>query len=194
VRSGAGKAPPCGQGSPLAALAVDARFGAAGFARKSLQKAFPDHWSFLLGEVALYSFVILIMTGTFLTFFFQPSMTTITYHGSYLPLAGVRMSEAHASTLRISFDVRGGLLIRIHHWAALLFVAAIVLHLMRVFFTGAFRRPREVNWLIGLSMIILAIAIAESVLLAIPIVGTYLSFWFFGGPFPGHAGAAARGP
>jgi ubiquinol-cytochrome c reductase cytochrome b subunit len=190
-----------------AALAADERFGAAGYARKSLQKVFPDHWSFLLGEVALYSFMLLILTGTFLTFFFQPSMATITYHGSYVPLAGVRMSEAYASTLRISFDVRGGLLIRqVHHWAALLFVAAVVLHLLRIFFTGAFRRPREINWLLGLSMFTLAIAegfcgyslpddllsgtglhIADGVLLAIPVVGTYLSFWLFGGPFPGHA-------
>src|SRR5579884_2541798 len=119
-----------------AASGADDRLGAAGFASNSLRKLFPDHWSFLLGEIALYSFIILLLTGTFLTLFFKPSMTELIYHGSYTKLDGVPMSEAYASTLRISFDVRGGLLIRqIHHWAALVFVAAIVTHLLRIFFS-----------------------------------------------------------
>ena len=116
-----------------------------------LRKIFPDHWSFLLGEIILYSFIILLLTGTFLTLWFQPSMTDVIYHGSYIPLRGVRMSEAYASTLNISFDVRGGLLMRqIHHWAADLFMAAIFAHMIRIFFTGAYRKPREINWLIGI--------------------------------------------
>jgi ubiquinol-cytochrome c reductase cytochrome b subunit len=179
--------------------------GARGF-RAALRKLYPDHWSFLLGEIALYSFVILLLTGTFLTLFFQPSMTDVVYHGSYTPLHGVHMSEAYASTLNISFDVRGGLLMRqIHHWAAILFVAAIMCHLLRVFFTGAFRKPRELNWIIGVVLFTLAfteglfgyslpddllsgtgLRILEGVLLSIPIVGTYLSFFLFGGQFPGH--------
>ncbi|MGO8886307.1 MAG: cytochrome b N-terminal domain-containing protein, partial [Streptosporangiaceae bacterium] len=127
---------------------VDDRFGAAKGARVLLRKIFPDHWSFLLGEIALYSFIILLLTGTFLTLWFQPSMTSVVYHGSYTHLDGVRMSEAYASTLNISFDVRGGLLMRqIHHWAADLFVAAIMAHMIRIFFTGAYRKPRELNWL-----------------------------------------------
>ena len=106
---------------------LDDRLHAARATRTALRKIFPDHWSFLLGEIALYSFIILLLTGTFLTFFFQPSMTEVVYHGAYTPLRGVRMSEAYASTLNISFDVRGGLLMRqIHHWAALLFMAAIL--------------------------------------------------------------------
>src|SRR5581483_8378388 len=129
---------------------LDERLGGARGVRAVFRKVFPDHWSFLLGEIALYSFVILLLTGSFLTLFFKSSMTGVTYHGSYMPLDGVRVSEAYSSTLNISFDVRGGLLIRqIHHWAADVFVAAICCHLMRIFFTGAFRRPRELNWMIG---------------------------------------------
>jgi ubiquinol-cytochrome c reductase cytochrome b subunit len=184
----------------------DDRLRGAQITRTWLRKIFPDHWSFLLGEIALYSFVIILLTGTFLTLFFQPSMTDVVYHGSYTPLDGVHMSQAYASTLDISFDVRGGLLMRqIHHWAAILFVAAIACHLLRVFFTGAFRKPRELNWLIGVTMFVLAfteglfgyslpddllsgtgLRILEGVLLSIPVVGTYLSFFLFGGEFPGN--------
>ncbi|HET9893815.1 MAG TPA: ubiquinol-cytochrome c reductase cytochrome b subunit [Streptosporangiaceae bacterium] len=186
------------------ASAIDNRFGAAAPLRSSLRKIFPDHWSFLLGEMALYSFVVLVLTGTFLTFFFKPSMTDVVYRGSYLKLDGVHMSEAFRSTLDISFDVRGGLLMRqIHHWAALLFLAAISIHVMRIFFTGAFRKPRELNWLIGVAMFALAtfegfagyslpddllsgtgLRIAQGIVMSIPIVGTYLSFFFFGGQYP----------
>ena len=119
---------------------VDERTGAAAWMKKNLTKVFPDHWSFMLGEVALYSFIILLLSGTFLTFWFDPSQREVLYEGDYQPLSGVKMSAAYASTLHISFDIRGGLLMRqIHHWAALLFMVAIVAHLLRVFFTGAFR-------------------------------------------------------
>jgi ubiquinol-cytochrome c reductase cytochrome b subunit len=186
--------------------ALDDRFhGARGF-RVLFRKIFPDHWTFLLGEIALYSFIIELLTGTFLTFFFKPSMTELTYHGSYTQLNGVRMSEAYASTLNISFDVRGGLLMRqIHHWGADLFVAAILAHMLRIFFTGAYRKPRETNWLIGIVMFTLAfteglfgyslpddllsgtgLRILEGVLLSIPVVGTYVTFFLFGGAFPGN--------
>src|SRR5690242_15875484 len=134
-----------------AATWADDRLGLATVLRKNLRKVFPDHWSFMLGEIALWSFVVLLLTGTFLSFFFVPSTNEVVYHGSYMKLDGINMSEAYASTLRISFDVRGGLLIRqIHHWAADLFMAAIIIHMLRVFFTGAYRKPREVNWLIGI--------------------------------------------
>jgi quinol---cytochrome-c reductase cytochrome b subunit len=185
---------------------LDDRLRAAKGFRTLARKIFPDHWSFLLGEIALYSFIILLLTGTFLTLFFQPSMTDVTYHGAYTPLQGVRMSEAYASTLRISFDVRGGLLMRqIHHWAALLFMAAIMVHMLRIFFTGAYRKPREFNWLIGIVMFTLGLLeglfgyslpddllsgtglrITQGVLQSIPVVGTYGSYFLFGGPFPGH--------
>ncbi|WP_405901548.1 cytochrome bc complex cytochrome b subunit [Streptomyces sp. NBC_00727] len=192
--------------SGRAADAVDARLPLAGAARAMLRKAFPDHWSFLLGELALYSFIVLLLTGVYLTLFFQPSMTESVYLGSYTPLRGLRTSEAYASTLRISFDVRGGLLIRqIHHWAALLFVASIGVHMLRVFFTGAFRRPREVNWTVGVTMFLLALLegfagyslpddllsgtglrTAQGIMLSIPVVGTYVSFFVFGGEYPGE--------
>ncbi|WP_223168182.1 cytochrome bc1 complex cytochrome b subunit [Nonomuraea sp. SYSU D8015] len=184
---------------------LDDRLGAAGFAKRNLRKIFPDHWSFLLGEIALYSFVILLLTGTFLTFWFKPSMQDVVYDGPYAPLVGVMMSGAYASTLEISFEVRGGLLLRqMHHWAALLFVAALMIHMLRVFFTGAYRKPRELNWLIGITLFLLALGegltgyslpddllsgaglrITQGVLLSIPLVGTYLSFFLFGGEFPG---------
>ena len=185
---------------------LDDRLRAARAVRGVLRKLFPDHWTFLLGEIALYSFIILLLTGTFLTFFFQPSMTEVVYHGAYTPLRGVRMSEAYASTMNISFDVRGGLLMRqIHHWAALLFMAAIMVHMLRMFFTGAYRKPREFNWLIGIVLFTLGmleglfgyslpddllsgtgLKITQGVLQSIPIVGTYGSFFLFGGEFPGH--------
>src|SRR5580704_10494640 len=137
---------------------LDDRLHRARGVRVLLRKIFPDHWSFLLGEIILYSFIILLLTGTFLTLWFQPSMTDVVYHGSYVPLKGVRMSEAYASTLHISFDVRGGLLIRqIHHWAADLFMAGIMAHMIRVFFTGAYRKPREINWLIGIILFTLGL-------------------------------------
>ena len=186
---------------------VDERIGAAHFARTALDKIFPDHWSFMLGEIAMYCLVVLILTGIYLTFFFSPSSHDVVYHGSYGPLRGVHMSEAYHSTIRLSFDIRAGLVFRqIHHWAALIFIAAIVTHLCRIFFTGAFRRPRELNWIVGVSLLLLAIAngftgyslpddllsgtglrIAYSIVLGIPFVGTWLAFLFFGGEFPATA-------
>ena len=185
---------------------ADERLGSTTFLRRTITKVFPDHWSFMLGEIALYSFVILLLTGTFLTFWFQPSMTEVHYHGSYAKLDGVKMSEAYASTLHITFDVRGGLLMRqIHHWSAVVFMAAIMAHMLRVFFTGAYRKPREINWLIGLGLFTLGmieglfgyslpddllsgvgLRITAGVAQAIPLVGTYISFFLFGGEFPGE--------
>jgi len=184
---------------------LDDRFHGARGMRVFMRKVFPDHWSFMLGEIALWSFVILLLTGTFLALFFVPSMTDVTYHGSYTKLDGIRMSEAYQSVLNISFDVRGGLLIRqIHHWAADLFMVAIIAHMLRVFFTGAYRKPREVNWLIGVVIFTMGLLeglfgyslpddqlsgaglrITEGVVQGIPIVGTYGSYFLFGGPYPG---------
>ena len=134
---------------------MDDRLGLAAASNKlmPLRKVFPEHWSFMLGEIALWSFIVLLLSGVFLTFWFQPSMAEVVYDGSYEPLRGLEMSQAYASTLDISFDIRGGLLMRqIHHWAAAIFVAAMIVHMLRIFFTGAYRKPREVNWLIGLGL------------------------------------------
>ncbi|AMM22394.1 ubiquinol-cytochrome c reductase cytochrome b subunit [Frondihabitans sp. PAMC 28766] len=190
-----------------AANYVDERTSISGLVKEVGRKIFPDHWSFMLGEVALYSFVVILLSGTFLTFFFQPSMAEVTYQGTYVPLKGINMSAALQSTLNISFDVRGGLLFRqIHHWAALLFIAAIGLHMLRIYFTGAFRKPRELNWFIGFVLFVLALAegftgyslpddllsgnglrIIAGMVEAIPVVGVWISYLLFGGEFPGTA-------
>ncbi|RKT18345.1 menaquinol-cytochrome c reductase cytochrome b subunit precursor [Streptomyces sp. 1114.5] len=185
---------------------TDGRLGIYSLAKANLRKIFPDHWSFMLGEICLYSFVIIILTGVYLTLFFKPSMGEVIYNGSYVPLKGIGMSEAYASTLDISFEVRGGLLIRqIHHWAALVFVAAMLVHMMRVFFTGAFRKPREINWVFGFLLLVLGmfdgffgyslpddllsgtgIRFMEGAILAVPLIGTYIQMFLYGGEFPGH--------
>jgi ubiquinol-cytochrome c reductase cytochrome b subunit len=184
---------------------LDDRLGVAKGGRTFMDKIFPDHWSFMLGEIALYSFMILLVTGVFLTFYYIPSVSHVIYHGSYKPLDGQSVTQAFASTVNISFAVRGGLLMRqMHHWACDIFVGSIVVHMARVFFTGAFRKPRELNWTIGLTLLILAIGngflgyslpddlvsgtgirIAYSIMESIPLVGTYLAFFVFGGNFPG---------
>jgi ubiquinol-cytochrome c reductase cytochrome b subunit len=182
----------------------DERLGIAAYARKGLRKVFPDHWSFLLGEVALFCFIILVATGTFLTLFYRPDSVPVIYEGPYAPLRGQEVSAAYESVMRISFEVRAGLVMRqIHHWAALVFVAAVIVHALRIFFTGAFRKPRELNWLIGVALLLLALGmgftgyslpddllsgtglrIAYSVLISIPFFGPYLAFLAFGGEFP----------
>ncbi|MFJ3776831.1 cytochrome bc complex cytochrome b subunit [Streptomyces sp. NPDC090075] len=185
---------------------VDGRLGVQRLVgAKARRAAFPDHWSFLLGEICLYSFVVLVVTGVYLTLYFHPSMNQVRYDGGYAPLKGRMVSEAYDSTLHISFDVRGGLLIRqAHHWAALVFVGAALVHMMRVFFTGAFRKPRELNWLFGFLLLVLGmfggltgydlpddllsgtgLAVVNGTILSVPVVGTCLSMLLFGGEYPG---------
>ncbi|MBW3612489.1 MAG: cytochrome bc complex cytochrome b subunit [Chloroflexi bacterium] len=186
---------------------LDERLGLAGWARTGLRKVFPDHWSFLFGEVTLFCLVVLVLTGVFLTLFYVPDSTPVVYDGVYLPLHGQTVSAAYASTLDISFEVRAGLVMRqVHHWAALVFVAAIVVHQLRVFFTGAYRRPREINWLVGIGLLVFALAmgitgyslpddllsgtglrIIHSVIISIPFLGPWIGSLLFGGEFPGHA-------
>jgi ubiquinol-cytochrome c reductase cytochrome b subunit len=183
----------------------DDRFHAAAALRRQINKVFPTHWSFLLGEIALYSFVVLLLSGTYLALFFDPSMVEVRYQGSYDGLRGVDMSRAYESTLHITFDVRGGLFVRqLHHWAALIFMASILVHMLRVFFTGAFRRPRETNWVIGILLFTLGMVegfagyslpddllsgtglrIMSGIVQAIPVVGTWAHWLVFGSEFPG---------
>ena len=183
---------------------ADSRLSGAGFLRAQLNKVFPSHWSFMLGEMALYSFIILLLTGIYLALFFDPSITKVIYDGAYLPLNGVEMSRAYATALDISFDVRGGLFVRqMHHWAALMFMMSMFAHMMRIFFTGAFRRPREANWLIGVTLILLGmiegfmgyslpddllsgvgLRIMSAIILSVPIIGTWTHWAIFGGDFP----------
>jgi ubiquinol-cytochrome c reductase cytochrome b subunit len=182
----------------------DDRLGLAAWTRTGLRKVFPDHWTFLFGEVALFCLVVLVLTGIFLTLFYVPDATPVTYDGPYVPLHGARVSAAYRSVLELSFEVQAGLVMRqVHHWAALVFVAAIVVHLLRVFFTGAYRRPREINWLIGIGLLTFALAmgitgyslpddllsgtglrIIYSAVLSIPFLGPWAAFLLFGGEFP----------
>jgi ubiquinol-cytochrome c reductase cytochrome b subunit len=184
---------------------LDDRLGIAKGGRTFLDKIFPDHWSFMLGEIALYSFVVLLATGIFISLYYVPSQAQLIYHGVYAPLRGQRVTAAYASTVDLSFSVRAGLLMRqMHHWSADVFLGAIVIHMARIFFTGAFRKPRELNWTIGLTLMILSLAngfigyslpddlisgtglrILYSIVLSIPFVGTYVAFFLFGGNYPG---------
>lgn len=188
-----------------AATNMDDRYTMSGGLRKQLNKVFPTHWSFLLGEIALYSFVVLLISGVYLTLFFDPSMSKVIYDGAYAPLNGVEMSRAYETALQISFEVRGGLFIRqVHHWGALLFAVSIMAHMFRIFFTGAFRKPREANWIIGSILLLLSIAegfmgyslpddllsgvglrIMSAIIIGLPIIGTWLHWMMFNGDFPG---------
>src|SRR5690348_11028007 len=203
------KAPPGPGAKAIGGVAgwLDDRTGAAKPVGYLMKKVFPEHWSFMLGEVAMYSMIICLLSGTFLTFWFVPSAGQVVYDGSFLPLRGVTMSEAYRSTIDISFDIRGGLLIRqIHHWAALMFIVAISVHMLRVFFTGAFRKPREINWVIGCILSMLALVegfagyslpddllsgtglrAAEGFMQSAPVIGSYMAYFVFGGAFPGEA-------
>lgn len=183
---------------------LDARLHLAKFARTAMGHVFPDHWSFLLGEIALYSFIILIATGVYLAMFFHASSADVVYHGSYHALDGLKMSSAYVSALDISLEVPAGLLIRqMHHWAALIFIVAILAHASRIFFTGAYRKPREINWMIGLTLLILAIVngflgysllddllsgiglrIGYSIALSVPLIGPWLAYVGLGGNVP----------
>ena len=191
---------------------LEERLGSSSLLRKTLRYVFPDHWSFMLGEIALYAFVVLVGTGIYLTFFFDPSVAPTVYHGSYAPLRGLEVTRAYDSTVHLSLDVKGGLLIRqTHHWAANVFIAAIVLHLLRIFFTGAFRKPRDLNFFVGLTMLVLAVlegylgyslpddllsgmglAIGYSVALSLPLLGTWLAPLLWGGEFPGSDAFMSR--
>lgn len=184
---------------------LDSRYTMAKGMRRQINKVFPTHWSFLLGEIALYSFIILLISGVYLTLFFDPSMSKVIYQGAYAPLNGIEISRAYETALNISFEVRGGLFVRqIHHWAALLFVASMIVHMIRIFFTGAFRRPREANWVIGCVLLLLGIVegflgyglpddvlsgtgirITSGIIVGLPVIGTWMHWMIFGGDFPG---------
>jgi ubiquinol-cytochrome c reductase cytochrome b subunit len=165
-----------------------------------------DRWAAVFGRIAVYSFIVALISGVLLLPFFRPDMTSVVYHGSYRLLDGVPMSRAFQSTLDISFDVHGGLLIRqVHHWSADLFVAAICLRLLRAFFRGRFSGQALPDWLIWVAPLPLgmlaaytgtilpddglsggSLSVITGVLLSVPVIGTHLVFWIFGGAPPGH--------
>ena len=189
----------------LMARNMDDRYTMSSGIRRQINKVFPTHWSFMLGEIALYSFVVLLLSGVYLTLFFDPSMSKVIYDGAYAPLNGVEMSRAYETALQISFEVPGGLFIRqVHHWAALLFAISIMAHMFRIFFTGAFRKPREANWVIGCILLLLSIAegfmgyslpddllsgvglrIMSAIIIGLPVIGTWMHWMMFNGDFPG---------
>ncbi|MFD5867709.1 cytochrome b N-terminal domain-containing protein [Corynebacterium sp. NPDC060344] len=189
----------------LMARNMDDRYTMSSGIRRQINKVFPTHWSFMLGEIALYSFIVLLLSGVYLTLFFDPSLSKVIYDGAYAPLNGVEMSRAYETALQISFEVRGGLFIRqIHHWAALLFAISIMAHMFRIFFTGAFRKPREANWVIGCILLLLSIAegfmgyslpddllsgvglrIMSAIIIGLPVIGTWMHWMMFNGDFPG---------
>jgi ubiquinol-cytochrome c reductase cytochrome b subunit len=192
--------------SPLEVVArwMDERLHLAEPTRKLLRKPFPGHWSFLIGEIALFALVVLFLTGTFLALFYRPDTRLVEYAGPYEPLQGEMISLAYESVLRLSFEVRAGLLMRqIHHHAANVFMAAVIAHMFRVFFTGAFRKPRELMWVTGIALVVVGIGagftgyslpddllsgsglqIAYSVLLSVPFVGPFLAWVSLGGEIP----------
>jgi len=183
---------------------LDSRVRMARFLRNAMNHIFPDHWSFMLGEIAFYAFGILVITGTFLALFFKGSSLKTIYHGPYHPLDGVQVSAAYQSVLHLSFGVPAGLLIRqMHHWAADIFIGAIIAHMARIYFTAAYRRPREINWLVGVTLLFLALVngylgysicgdllsgaglrIGYAIMLSVPVIGPWLTFLALGGTVP----------
>jgi cytochrome b-561 len=205
-----------GAADDTADRATEAARGAYGWldARLGLQeeqsflgKAFPAEDSFLLGEVALFCFVLLVLTGIFLGMFFEPSTTKAEYDGSVSEYQGEELPESYVSVLNITYDVPFGMFIRrLHHWAAHLFVASIGLHMLRVFFTGAYRNPREPNWVVGTALAALAMGaaytgyalpfdefastatgIGYNLASSVPLVGGLVAKVVFGGEFPSSA-------
>ncbi|AXG10751.1 cytochrome b [Haloplanus rubicundus] len=172
-----------------------------------LGKAFPAEDSFLLGEVALFCFLFLVLSGVFLGFFYEPSTSDVEYDGSVAEYQGEEMPEAFVSVLHITYTVPFGMFIRrLHHWAAHLFVASIGLHMLRVFFTGAYRNPREPNWVVGTGLAVLAMgaaytgyalpfdefaatatSIGYNLTVSVPLIGDFLGAIVFGGQFPTSA-------
>lgn len=182
------------------AQAIRARIDELGRRRVQL------HWSNLFGVVTFTCLVVLTVTGILLAFTYTPSNELVTYTGPYGPLQGATVTEAFASTMRISFEQTGGLLLRqTHHWAALVMPASIIMQLLITFFSGGFRRPRQLSWVLLVAAFVLVLAagwsgyalpddmlsgtglrIVEGVVLSIPFIGTWIAGVMFGGPFPGQ--------
>ena len=194
--------PPRGGGPAVKRLAA----GTRRLVPDALRRDPEDRWAAAFGRIAVYSFIVALISGVLLLPFFRPSMATVVYHGSYSKLDGATMSQAYRSVLAISFDVRGGLLIRqVHHWSADLFVAAVILRLLRAFFRGRFSGRALPGWLTWVALLPLgmiaaytgtilpedmlsggSLGVITGVLLSVPVIGTHLVFWIFGGAAPGH--------
>ncbi|MDP3951967.1 cytochrome b N-terminal domain-containing protein [Microbacterium sp.] len=167
-------------------------------------RAVPVHWTNLFGVITVASIAVLFVTGVMLMFVYVPSSEVVKYRGDFSPLVGVEVSRAFDSVMRLSFDIPGGLMLRqLHHWAALLVPASIMLQLLVSFFTGAFRRPRRGSWVALFLLLIAVLAggwsgyalpddalsgtglrIVHGIVHSIPFVGTWIASFLFGGEFP----------
>lgn len=175
---------------------MEERLGLARFAEKFLRKAFPVHSTFFLGEIVLFSFVLLVLTGVFLALMYEPSTLHVEYKGGHAP-------AAYVSVMKINEAPFGLIIRRMHHWAAHLMIAAAILHMLRVFFTGAYRNPRELNWIVGVLLLaftmvaafvgyvlpfdqfsVTATKIGYGIARSVPWVGNYLADFIFAGRFP----------
>jgi ubiquinol-cytochrome c reductase cytochrome b subunit len=185
--------------------ALEERLAFRAALRRAKRRLFPGHWSFLLGEVTLFSFVALVLSGVYLALFYRASTTTLVYAGADPSFEGLSLPDAFASVLDLSVGVPFGLVLRrFHHFAAHLFLGSLLLHAARVYFTGAFRRPRDLTWWIGLALFALALLngfsgyclpfdmrggtamrMLMTTLESVPWVGSWLATLVFGAPFPG---------
>jgi len=160
------------------------------------RKAFPVHSTFFLGEMAAISFLILVVTGIYLGLIYTPSITEIT-------VGGLKLPEAFASVQLIESIPAANLIRNVHHWAAHVMIATLLLHAFRVYFTGTYRKPREITWVLGVVLLgmtlaagfvgyalpwdafaVTATGIGFGLARSIPVVGHLLSDLFFGGAFP----------
>ena len=146
-------------------------------------------WWFCLGGTVLYLFVVQVVTGIALTFYYVPSP-----------------DEAYASVAAITHEVRFGWFIRsLHKWSAQFMIVALILHMLRVFFTGAYRRPRQLNWCIGFLLLGTTLTfgftgyslvyeqlsfwgatVATNLAEAVPFVGPFIAHFLRGGPEVGE--------
>ena len=175
---------------------IEERLELEKFARRYLKKAFPTHPTFLCGEMALFSFVMLVITGIFLGLSYEPSVREVNLFGRFVP-------AAYASVVKIDLSSFGLITRRVHHWSAMLMIASVLLHLMRVYFTGCYKNPREINWIIGLILFgatffasftgyllpysefsVTATSIGYYIAKSIPWLGNWISRLIFCGSFP----------
>lgn len=178
---------------------LDERLHVERLYQKYLRKAFPVHSTFFLGEIALFAFGVLVLTGIYLAFLYEPSIAEVEIEGNRLP-------AAYGSVVMLDRIPAAHLIRQIHHWSAHVMIVALVLHLARIFFTGAYKKPREINWIVGLGLLgltifaafvgyllpydqfsVTATGIGYNIALSVPWAGEYLADLVFAGKFPGSS-------
>ena len=178
---------------------LDERLDWVRFRAKYLRKPFPVHSSFFLGEIALFSFILLVLTGIFLAFSYEPSTELVKVGGKDLP-------GAYASVVQNDQTPFGLIARQIHHWSAHIMIAAILIHLLRIFFTGLYKKPREINWVVGVMLLgltvfaafsgyllpfdqfaVTATGIGYNIARSVPWIGQAIADFVFAGKFPSAA-------